>query len=347
MGALLLLPVLLITTPAPAAQAAPDSSYRFVVLGHIRGKDGALSPRLAELLAEVRALKPDLVVLPGDIIWGDVQRYPVDSAGIEAEWDAVDSVFATVGVPMIRAPGNHDINDRVTRDIWRRRYGPLPTVTRFRNSRFVVLSSAYIPGDGDSVGPKRRYLRGVDLDSAQVGLLRHELASDGGARHTFVVMHHLLWWNPPSSPWWREVHPLLAAARTRAVFSGDYGPMKFSHLERDGVHYYQNSIELPVAVTMLQNNPRSRLLSSQFDNYLEVSVRGDSVAYTIHTLAEESSGEFTPERWREINEPAAPEPTLWAKVVERAGGRKRLAIALLAAGVAFVAGFGLGRRRTG
>lgn len=344
MRALLLLALLLL--PAPAA-AAPDSSYRFVVLGHIRGKGDALSPRLAELLADVRALKPDLVVLPGDIIWGDVQRYPADSAGIEAEWDAVDSAFATLGVPVIRAPGNHDINDRVTREIWYRRYGPLPTVVPFRDSRFLVLSSAWIPRDTDSVGVKRQYIRGVDLDSAQVAFLRRELASDGGARHTFVVMHHLLWWGPPSSPWWREVHPLLAQGRARALFSGDYGPMKFSHLERDGVNYYQVSIELPVALPLLQNNLRSRLLSSQFDNYLEVNVRGDSVAYTVHTLAEESSGEFTPERWREINEPPQPAPTLWTKLVERAGGRRRLAMAGLLAGLAFGVGLLLGRRRKG
>ncbi len=345
MRALRLLAILLLALPgAVPAQRAPGPDYRFVVVGHIRGKDGALSPRLAELIADLRALKPDLVLLPGDIIWGDVQRYPVDSAQIEAEWNAVDSAFAPLRVPLIRAPGNHDINDRVTREIWRRRYGQLPKVVRFGTSRFIVVSSAWIPGDNDSIGSKRQRLRGVDLDSAQVGFLRRELALTGGARHTFVVMHHLLWWNSPESGWWREVHPLLAGAGVRAVFTGDYGPMKFSHLERDGVQYYQNSLELPVPLVMLQNNIRSRLLTSQFDNYLEVNVRGDAVRYTVRTLAAESSGEFTPDRWRAINQPPGPEPSLWNKVVEFAGGRRRLAMAFMGVVLGVVAGVWLGRR---
>jgi 3',5'-cyclic AMP phosphodiesterase CpdA len=341
LGALMLAATL--AAPVPAVSPPPDSTFRFVVLGHIRGgSDGTLSPKLAELLDEVRALKPRLVVLPGDIIWGEVQSAVVDPARVDAQWQAVDSALATLGVPVLRAPGNHDIAEHVTRDVWFRRYGTLPRSERVGNNRFIALSSAWIPAPGDTV--RRRHIRGVDIDSAQVEWLRQELATDGGARHTFVVMHHLLWWAPDSAPWWREVHPLLARAGVRAVFSGDYGPMKFSHLTRDGVHYYQNSIETPVLLPLLQNNIRSRLLSSQFDNYLEVNVRGGDVRYTVHTIAEESSGEFTPARWRDVNEPPQPPPTLWSTIVDKAGGRRRLAIALAGMAVAFGAGWWWGRR---
>lgn len=340
-----LLAATLLAAPAPAVPA-PDSTFRFVVLGHIRGGvEGDLSPRLAELLERVRELKPQAVVLPGDIIWGEVQTVPVDSARIEAQWNAVDSALATLGVPVIRAPGNHDINDPVTRDAWFRRYGPLPLVTRVGPVRFISVSSAWIPKAGDSVSARRAFIRGVALTPDQVAFLRDSLPAAGGARQTFLVMHHLLWWEADTTAFWREVHPLLRDAHVSGVFSGDYGPLKFSWLQRDGVHYYQNSIELPVKLPLLQNNLGSRLLSSQFDNYLEVRVTGDSVRYLVHTVAEESSGEFTPSRWRDINQPARPAPTLLDRVLEKTGGKRRLAYALALAGAAFFVGVVLGRRR--
>ena len=52
--------------------------------------------------------------------------------------------------------------------------------------------------------------------------------------HVFLLMHHMLWWKE-DAPWWAQVHPLLLGTNVRAVFAGDYGPMKFSHLRRDAI----------------------------------------------------------------------------------------------------------------
>jgi len=321
--------------------AGITSEVTFVVLGHIRGGvAGGLSPKLSDLLEEVRLLDPSFVVLTGDIIWGDVQGTPPDPVRVEAEWDEVDSALATLGVPVYRVPGNHDISDVGTRDIWLRRYGSPDQTVRIAGLRLLFLSSSWIPEDGDL--RQRLMIRGADLDEDQVEWLESQL-DPSATEPTFLFMHHLLWWERENGPWWTQVHPLLAQAGVDAVFSGDYGPLKFSTMERDGVSYFQTSIEDPVSLEMLQNNLSSRVLSAQFDNFLEVVVRDPEFDVRVHTLAEVSSGEFTPDRYRAITT-GPPPPTLWMRLLDLVGTPKRITALLAALGCALIAGWWVGRR---
>ena len=244
-------------------------------------------------------------------------------------------------MPVHRVPGNHDISDLGTRDLYVRRYGRPPQVVEFRGSRFLLLSSAWIPADGDT--RHAPYTRTTALDSGQVNFLRSELPRPGPFLHTFVFQHHTLWWEP-DAPWWQEVHPLLAQAGVDAVFAGDYGPLKFSFAERDRVRYYQSALEGDVSLGILRELMSSRLLASQFDNFLLVTVRGPVVDVEVRTVGETSSGKFTPGRWREVNLWQAPPPPLPQRVWRLVGSPKRLAVlALFAAGL-FAAGWWTGRR---
>jgi len=295
------------------AQRAAAAPLRFVVLGHIRGDaTDRINPKLGELLAEVRTIKPDFVVLAGDVIWGDIDHTPSRPAEVEAEWIATDSALATLNVPVYRVPGNHDVADLGARDIWIRRYGRPPAVVTVRGTRLILLSSTFFPQDGDT--EHHRYIGGVDIDSSQLAFLTRTLA-DTRFAHTFVFTGHLLWWEPDSGRWWREVHPLLAAAHVDNVFTGDYGPMKFSTRVVDGVRYYQTSMESSVpSLAMLQRRPGSRLLSGQFDNYLEVRVDRDSVRVIVQTIGELSSGMFTPETWAAIENAPLPARSVAARI---------------------------------
>jgi 3',5'-cyclic AMP phosphodiesterase CpdA len=328
--------------PADAQPADSGSTRRFVVLGHVRGDrpPRTLNPKIDELVAEVRSLAPQFVVLTGDIIWGDIRDEPDERPRpdeVEREWNEIDAALAPLNVPIYRIPGNHDISDLGTRDIWRRRYGTLPHVVVTDEVRLLLLTSVWIPPDGDtSNGPGT----GVDLDATQLAWLDQELARpfDGV---TFAFVHHLLWWQPDSGRWWTEVHPRLASARVAAVFTGDYGPLKFSHTTRDGVRYYQSSIEFPVSLQILRDRVTSRILSAQFDNFLEVVVSDGTVAIHPHTIAEVSSNEFTPERQRAIRAPA---PFDWRASLARLATPRRLALLVASFTVVFAAGLWVGRR---
>ena len=106
--ALLLTGFALATLAAPAAAqapaAAPASAFSFAVLGHVRGGRDGPNPKLAELLDNVRRLKPAFVVLTGDMIWGDIEHNPADTAWLVREWTYLDSALATLGVPAYRVP---------------------------------------------------------------------------------------------------------------------------------------------------------------------------------------------------------------------------------------------------
>lgn len=176
------LPGDLVAAPEPAGQP-----FTFVVIGHLRGgKEKTLYARMDELLAEGRAAKPDLIFLTGDLIWGDVEDSLTSRASIVAQWDALDARLSTLGVPIYRVPGNHDIHDPVTRDVFYERYGKLPRVVTFRGSRFFLFNSVFTP-EGNQATPVK-LTKTVRLDSAQVGFLRDELAR-GLAEHDFLMMH--------------------------------------------------------------------------------------------------------------------------------------------------------------
>ncbi len=282
-----------------------EKPYSFVVLGHLRGDVTGPNPKLGELLHKVRALRPAFAVLTGDLIWGEVETNPSDKAVLVRDWTVLDSALATLNMPIYRVPGNHDINDVATRDVYRQRYGLLPKAVTIGTTRLLLLASPWVPSDTDS--RKMPFFRSKALDAAHLSFLRTELAKPGFA-HTFVAMHDLIWWQPDSTQWWREVQPMLRNAKVDAVFSGDLGPLKFSTTTRDGVRYFQSAMETKPSVEILRDLAASRILSAQFDNFLEVRVNGPAVDVVVHTLAEVSSGMFTPELYRQVIIPPKPRP---------------------------------------
>ena len=285
------------------AAAQSQSKLRFVVIGHLRGdKNGEQLSYLPELVEAVRREDPDLVFLCGDLIWGDIDHdAPADPVQIRSDWEKLDAALSGIGAPIHRVPGNHDIGDLVTRDIWRERYGVLPRALELGTTRFVLLNSAWTPKDGETRTHPQEMIRGVPLDAAQIAFIHAELEPAAGVEHVFVFMHQLLWWENDAA-WWKKVAPEFSGHPVNAVFSGDYGPMKFAHMDRDGVHYFQTSVENHVSTEMLRGREPSRMLSSQFDNYMVVDVDGADVRYSVRAVGAWTSGKFSPDHYREIFE---------------------------------------------
>jgi Calcineurin-like phosphoesterase len=332
--------LLLVTTVAQVVNAGDSAEKRFsfVVLGHIRGSDhGKMSPVLDELLDKVREQAPDLVFLTGDMIWGYFHKIAPDADVIKRDWERLDAALGRLGVPVYRVPGNHDIHDPITRDVYFARYGELPQAFTFRGSRFLLLNSTWIP-EGTEALPLQSYqhLRGKQLGAKQIEFIRKELSGNQQYENVFLFMHHLLWWHQEEAKWWREVHPLLVGRKVRAVFGGDFGPMKFSHMRRDAIDYLQCSIEGIPSINILRLWNSSRLLSQQFDNYLYVTVDGPHVNVEVKTIGAISLGNFTPERWRAVDDY---EPPLTTRVWNVIGNTRRLIALAVFILVCFFSGF--------
>jgi 3',5'-cyclic AMP phosphodiesterase CpdA len=332
--------VLLVAAATQILYAADngDKHFSFVVLGHIRGDDhGKMSPLLDELLAKVRKHEPDMIFLTGDMIWGYFHKITPNADVIKRDWERLDAALAQLGVPVYRVPGNHDIHDPVTRDVYFARYGELPQAFTFRGSRFLLLNSSLML-EGKEALPLERYqhLRGKQLGSKQIEFIRKELSGNHQYDNVFLFMHHLLWWHQEEAAWWRDVHPLLVGRNVRAVFGGDFGPMKFSHMRRDEIDYIQSSMEGIPSIERLRSWNSSRLLSQQFDNYLYVKVNGPHVAVEVQTIGAVSLGNFTPQRWRAVDEY---EPPLMTRVWNVIGNSQRLMALAVSILVCFFSGF--------
>jgi len=324
-----------------AAAQGPDVS--FVVLGHIRtSSDETLHPLLGEVVDEIERLDPDLVFLTGDAIWGGLGRLPPDPERIERAWENLDRALGRLGIPIHRVPGNHDVNDAVTRDIFLRRYGPLPRVVDFGGCRFLLLSSFHIPSGEWPARTPRRW--SVGLDEEQMDFLRSHVGE--GEAPVFLLLHHLLWWEP-DAPWWTTVHPELVGTRVSAVIGGDARYLKYSYELRDGIHYVHANMthhadaehQIP---RLRRGSELARLEAFQLDPFLHVTVHGEEVTVDVVTVGEMTTGRVSPQRWAEVY--GAP-PAVEAPRGRRFRGAGRL---LLLAGVlagAFVVGVIAGRGR--
>lgn len=337
-------------THVSAAEKVVRMPFSFVVLGHVRGNDdGLMHPLIDALVVKVRKLKPDMVFLTGDMIWGGLGKEHQKAEVIVRDWDRLDTALAQLDVPVYRVPGNHDIHDPVTRDIYFARYGTLPQAFTYNDSRFLLLNSSYVP-EGTQVPPRKQlnsgqqpYLRGKQFDPDQIDFIRKELAGVDSYDHVFIFMHHILWWHKEEAVWWRDVHPMLIGRNVRAVFAGDVGPRKFSHVKRDGIDYIQSSIA-DIPMENLHRHWSHRMIAQQFDNYLHVTVDGQQVTIEVETIGELSSGQFTPQSWREMYrfEPAEAKP-FFIRVWNVIGSPRRLVAVLSVVVICFLGGVGVTR----
>lgn len=293
-----------------------DGVVTFAVLGHVRGdpNDGDTNYLLDELIADVNAQHPDAVILTGDMIYGDCHSTPADAKQVTREWELLDAALGKLNAPVYRVPGNHDIHDTVTRDIYAERYGKLPAYVDVGRCRLLLLNSCWVPSD-DYIGPKRG-VRGWQLDAEQIAFIEEALAHPNEFDHAFVFVHHLLWWKPDAM-WWRQVHPILAKAGVRAVFSGEFGPYKYSHMRRDGVDYLQCAIENPPNVGHMRLRESSRILSQLMDCYILVRASAEDVDIEVRPVGALTSGNYSPQRWAEVYDYKPRYAVVFEKIMRR------------------------------
>lgn len=301
----------------PAGAQEPAEPWSFVLLGHPRGgPDNGVLPRerLDEAIDEINRIGPDFTVLLGDVVWGDFERAGARRQLVAADWDEVERIWSRLDAPYHVVPGNHDVWDPVTRDLFIERFGALETTFEHKDARFLLVNSCWTP-TGDTGAVPGEAIRGAPLPPERVGWLKGALAAAETTEHTFVLMHHMLWWDE-DAPWWREVHPLLKAGAVRLVAAGDLGPLKFSHLSRDGIDYVQTAVEFnEPPLVMRRNREGTRVLTQQPDTFVVVTVAGGEVSCELRTLGAFSTEAFTPEAWREAN--AYDEGSFQRKVYKR------------------------------
>lgn len=207
--------------PAPLT-AAPSKAYTFAVMGDNRSGDRVYS----KILAEVMRRGPAFAINVGDVI---------PNPGNRSQWANFHQLSAVLTMPYYLVPGNHDIDDRKSLEVWREEVD-LPgneTFYSFTRGRdlFVVLNSCDPENERRIAGKQLAWLEKT-LDPKRYD-------------HQFVFLHHppYLWKGATHEGEALDEHPaerdalhrLFTDKRVTAVFAGH--EHTYRRMERDGVLY--------------------------------------------------------------------------------------------------------------
>ena len=286
-------------------------SYSFVVWGHPRNGLGEPPLHFKEILERLSELKPDLIIVTGDVIEGGNLLYLKNNKGphsnkvieiIQKDWDRFDTAMKKLGIPYYITPGNHDVYSIRTRDIFYNRYPKMPFAITFKGSRFILLDSMGICNLGNNDYAFTG--EAVPFDDDQIQFIRNELSLQDKYRHIFFFMHHTRQWANSDGFWWRDIHPALQGSKTRAVFSGnpDGYKFKYSYVVQDGIYYIQSST-FPVysARSTAKAKPSRKAMCRQLDNFQYVKVDGDDIKIRTIVVGAISSKGVSRRYWDEVD----------------------------------------------
>lgn len=195
----------------------PDK-FHFAILGDRTGGTPAEWPVFDRAVEEINLLRPDFVIMVGDMIYGYIE----DQVDVRKQWDEFWEHAEKLDVPFIYLPGNHDIFSKETLDWWKENVGRTYYSFDYKDCHFIALNTEEAWADGKATGDA--------LGEEQVAWALKTLAKNKDARHTFVFMHKPLWdgevneetgERKVASPGWAKIEEALAG-RKYTVFAGHY-----------------------------------------------------------------------------------------------------------------------------
>ncbi len=274
-GLLILLAVVTRTHADPA---------RFVVMGdahpdYYRSNPIAASSRFRQTIDVANGLKPEFVVIVGDMIHGFAS-----TSELKKQWRAFDEAAKKFAAPVYVLPGNHDVFTAASELIYRRRYGKLWYSAEVGDLHLVFL-------DSEERGARGR------IAGEQLTWLKRDLSRVTGKR-IFVFVHQPLWERDEAAfracDWGRNVHPLLVAAGVDTVFCGHKHRYE-KNPTRDGVRY----INTGGAGSTLKDDSAT----GEFNHCLLVTApsEGPATIQVAHAGRLDPEDIVTTDSWRQTN----------------------------------------------
>lgn len=226
--------------------------FNFVVVGDTQpGEPREFSPMFFRMIDEWNNLKPPFVVSLGDLILGGAVE------GLDEQWTEWENIIAKLQVPFFPTPGNHDISDKPSEEIYKSRIGPTCYAFSYGNARFIFLDTEE-PGQVDT------------FSDVQIEWLKRELAKVS-EKHLFVFFHKP-YFVDPKHPGWAVVEPLLQSFPSVFVFAGhDHRYLNVG--KRGNIQYVISG----GGGGPIRTDPEE----GGFHHYLWVQVNGDNVSWSV------------------------------------------------------------------
>lgn len=198
--------------------------------------DNAGSGRRGVLPAALRMinlLQPEFVVGLGDLVEGYMtpDGHTATEDTYRSWWKEIDQYLEALEMPFFFLPGNHDINNPPSVNVWKERHGGTRQYYyfRYRNVLFLMISTEDPPKDTDALRkqdsahaemidaayasvkeaiaageninrilellePIESYVGRIHISNEQVEYFRRVLAANTDVRWTFCCMHSPAWW---------------------------------------------------------------------------------------------------------------------------------------------------------
>ena len=265
----------------------PDE-FQFAILGDNSGgpREGVVSAGMEKL----NLLHPEFVVCLGDLVEGYAKPdgSPATEDTYRDWWAEFDAFLEELEMPFFFLPGNHDLNNPASVEVWRERFGGTREYYHFRykDTLFLMVSTEDPPKDTNALQetdpvraeeiagayhrikesiaqgadseqvirllqPIEDFLGTVNISDEQIDYFRQAIEAHTDVRWTFVLMHAPAWWNPSGM----DVDPgrfveieNLLADRPYTVFSAH--THVYRYVERNGRDY------ITAAMTGAMNIPR-------------------------------------------------------------------------------------------
>ncbi len=225
--------------------------FDFVVMGDNRPSEpGNIPDVFVRMIEEWNILKPSFIIDVGDLILGGSAHL------LDEQWNEFKSLVNKIESPFFPVPGNHDISDRLSEEIYKSRIGPTCYAFSYGNSRFIILNSEE-PGQIDS------------LSEEQIDWLKKELANIK-SKHIFVFLHKPYFQTKPEK--WSTVESLFLPFPSVYVFAGhDHRYLYYGR--KEGIHYI---ISAGGGAEIRRDEEEGG-----FHHYLLVKVRGAQVSWSV------------------------------------------------------------------
>jgi len=192
------------------------SPMRFAVIGD---RTGTHEPGIyGQIVEEIQRMRPDFLLSVGDLIEG----YTDDTVEVKREWEEYKKLLKPLTMPIYLAPGNHDIWDSTSLELYRRYIGEPHYSFDIGDAHFVILDNSRY----DTVGA---------FPKEQIDWLIEDLEKNKKAIYTFIVSHIPYWIETIANDKADTLHALFVEYGVDAVFTGHYH--EYFSGEFDGIMY--------------------------------------------------------------------------------------------------------------
>ncbi len=214
----LLIPIVVLTQPTVSKVNPQD--FTFAVIGDRTG--GAKPQIFRKILSTIHALNPDFVINVGDLIEG----YTQNQTRINLEWDSIFTDLGRLKEKFYFTPGNHDIWDSLSYQIYLNRIGYSKPYYNFSigKNHFMVIDNS-------------RQEKPTDIDTVQLKWLNSTLSKFKKQDRIFCFLHKSFWKDAYINNRPDSLHKLFVKYGVDYVFSGH--DHFYCQLNWDGITYTQ------------------------------------------------------------------------------------------------------------